>query len=185
MNFKTTSISDLVLIEPKVFGDQRGFFKESYSQRSFSAAGIEVEFVQDNVSRSRRGVLRGLHYQAPHTQGKLVSVLEGEVYDVAVDIRPGSPSFGQWEGFRLSADNHRILYVPPGFAHGFLTLSESALFCYKCSDVYHPECEHTIAWDDPAIAVQWPEVEELCISAKDQQGVALAEADLSALEFSL
>lgn len=173
----------LYLVEPKVFGDARGFFKETFSQRHFESAGLNVSFVQDNASRSSRGVLRGLHIQAPHTQGKLVSVLDGEVFDVAVDIRKNSATFGQWEGFVLSADNHRQLYLSEGFAHGFLTMSETALFVYKCTDFYHPECEITLQWNDPKIGVKWPKIEGLCISDKDAKGLPLSGLDFSKLTF--
>lgn len=183
MNIIACSLKGLFLVEPKVFGDSRGFFKETYSQRHFAQAGLKVSFVQDNASRSCRGVLRGLHLQIPHTQGKLVSVLDGEVFDVAVDLRKNSPTFGQWEGFLLSADNHRQLYIPEGFAHGFLTMSDTALFVYKCSDFYHPECEITIQWNDPDIGIKWPQVEGLCISDKDRKGLALKDIDCSKLSF--
>ena len=178
-----TAIADVLIIEPRVFGDARGFFYESFNQQAFDAAtGTRLPFVQDNHSRSSRGVLRGLHYQlAPRAQGKLVRVVRGSVFDVAVDIRRSSPTFGQWAGVELSEDNHRQLWIPPGFAHGFLVLSESADFLYKTTDYYSPEHERSIAWDDPAIGVAWPDVGLAPqLSAKDQQGKALAQAEVFA-----
>lgn len=175
------SIPDVVLIEPKVFGDSRGFFYESFNQQAFNeATGTNHSFVQDNHSRSSQGVLRGLHYQLPpRAQGKLVRVVRGAVFDVAVDIRKGSPTFGQWVGALLTEDNHRQLWVPPGLAHGFLVLSESADFLYKTTDYYSPEHERCIRWDDPQLAIAWPSVEAaIQLSAKDQAGRWLAEADL-------
>ncbi|KZT15632.1 dTDP-4-dehydrorhamnose 3,5-epimerase [Acidovorax sp. GW101-3H11] len=175
------SIPDVVLIEPKVFGDSRGFFYESFNQQAFNeATGTNHAFVQDNHSRSSQGVLRGLHYQLPpRAQGKLVRVVRGAVFDVAVDIRKGSPTFGQWVGALLTEDNHRQLWVPPGLAHGFLVLSESADFLYKTTDYYSPEHERCIRWDDPQLAIAWPSVEAaIQLSAKDQVGRWLAEADL-------
>ncbi len=183
MKVTPTSISDVLIIEPRVFGDARGFFYESFNQQAFDqATGTSPQFVQDNHSRSARGVLRGLHYQlAPKSQGKLVRVVRGAVFDVAVDIRQSSPTFGRWVGVELSEDNHRQLWIPPGFAHGFLVLSESADFLYKTTDYYSPEHERCIAWDDPAIGVEWPEVGLAPqLSAKDQQGKALAQAELLA-----
>ena len=153
------AIPEVVLIEPKVFGDARGFFFESYNQRAFNeATGTDFQFVQDNHSRSAKGVLRGLHYQLRQPQGKLVRVVQGAVFDVAVDIRKSSPTFGQWVGVELSADNHRQLWVPPGFAHGFLVLSESAEFLYKTTDYYAPQHERCIAWNDPQLAIAWPDI---------------------------
>ena len=175
------SIPDVVLLEPKVFGDSRGFFYESFNQQSFrEATGVQCDFVQDNHSRSSQGVLRGLHYQLPpRAQGKLVRVVRGAVFDVAVDIRKGSPTFGQWVGALLTEDNHRQLWVPPGLAHGFLVLSESADFLYKTTDYYSPEHERCIRWDDPELAIAWPAVEAaIQLSAKDQAGRWFAEADL-------
>ena len=175
------SIPDVVLIEPKVFGDSRGFFYESFNQQAFQAAtGVQCDFVQDNHSRSSQGVLRGLHYQlSPLAQGKLVRVVRGAVFDVAVDIRKGSPTFGQWVGALLTEDNHHQLWVPPGLAHGFLVLSESADFLYKTTDYYSPDHERCIRWDDPQLAIAWPSVEAaIQLSAKDQAGRWLAEADL-------
>ncbi len=173
------SIPDVVLIAPKVFGDARGFFFESFNQRAFNeATGTDYQFVQDNHSRSARGVLRGLHYQVQQPQGKLVRVARGRVWDVAVDIRKGSPSFGQWVGSELSEDNQHQLWVPPGFAHGFVVLSESADFLYKTTDYYAPQHERCIAWNDPQLAIAWQLDGEPVLSAKDQLGKALAEAEL-------
>jgi len=151
-----TSLPEIVVVEPKVFADGRGFFMESYNRNRYAAAGIHEPFVQDNISFSQRGVLRGLHFQNPQQQGKLVSVLRGEVFDVAVDIRVGSRHFGRWVGEVLSEENKRQLYVPPGFAHGFLVTSNVALFAYKCTDYYNPQAEATIAWNDPDIGIAWP-----------------------------
>lgn len=163
------AIPDVLLIEPRVFGDDRGFFYESFNQRAFAeATGVELAFVQDNHSKSARNVLRGLHYQlAPKEQGKLVRVIAGEVFDVAVDIRGDSPTFGRWVGERLSAENCRQLWIPPGFAHGFLVLSASAEFLYKTTDYYAPECERSIAWNDPTLAIEWPLAGAPLVSAKD------------------
>lgn len=173
------SIPDVVLFEPKVFGDDRGFFFESFNQRVFEAAvGRTVPFVQDNHSRSSRNVLRGLHYQIQQAQGKLVRVVQGEVFDVAVDIRRSSPTFGQWVGVHLSADNKRQLWVPEGFAHGFLVLSESAEFLYKTTNYYSPEHERCIVWNDPDIGIRWPGEGQPLLSGKDQAGRSLKTADL-------
>lgn len=175
------SIPDVVLIEPKVFGDSRGFFYESFNQQAFQAAtGVQCDFVQDNHSRSSQGVLRGLHYQLPpRAQGKLVRVVRGAVFDVAVDIRKGSPTFGQWVGALLTEDNHRQLWVPPGLAHGFLVLSESADFLYKTTDYWAPEHERCIAWDDPDLAVDWPLGGATpVVSAKDALGVPFRDAEV-------
>lgn len=163
------AIPDVLLIEPRVFGDDRGFFYESFNQRAFAeATGVKLAFVQDNHSKSARNVLRGLHYQlAPKEQGKLVRVIAGEVFDVAVDIRGDSPTFGRWVGERLSAENCRQLWIPPGFAHGFLVLSASAEFLYKTTDYYAPECERSIAWNDPTLAIEWPLAGAPLVSAKD------------------
>jgi dTDP-4-dehydrorhamnose 3,5-epimerase len=168
-------IPDIVLIEPKVFGDERGYFFESFNQAAFNQAiGYEVQFVQDNHSKSQKGVLRGLHYQLPpKAQGKLVRVVQGEVFDVAVDIRKDSPTFGQWVGVILSAENKRQLWIPAGFAHGFITLSESAEFLYKTTDYYAPEYERCIAWNDPEIGINWQLDQTPVLSDKDQQGVSL------------
>jgi dTDP-4-dehydrorhamnose 3,5-epimerase len=171
------AIPDVVLIEPKVFGDDRGFFFESFNQEKFEAAiGRQVAFVQDNHSRSVKNVLRGLHYQVQQPQGKLVRVVQGEVFDVAVDIRKSSPTFGRWVGEILSAENKRQMWVPEGFAHGFIVLSDTAEFLYKTTDYYAPEHERSIAWNDPAIAIQWP-IGGPVLSAKDQQGKSLADAE--------
>ena len=178
-----TAIDGVLILEPRVFGDARGFFMESYNRSAFAqATGLDIDFVQDNHSRSRRGVLRGLHYQVRQPQGKLVRVSQGAVFDVAVDIRQGSPSFGRWVGVELSADNQRQLWVPAGMAHGFLVLSESADFLYKTTDYYAPEHERSIRWDDPAIGIQWPlaahGIDTPILSAKDREGLPLAQAEL-------
>ena len=178
-----TAIDGVLILEPRVFGDARGFFMESYNRSAFAqATGLDIDFVQDNHSRSRRGVLRGLHYQVRQPQGKLVRVSQGAVFDVAVDIRQGSPSFGRWVGVELSADNQRQLWVPAGMAHGFLVLSESADFLYKTTDNYAPEHERCIAWDDPAIGIDWPlaahGIAAPLLSDKDRAGVPLAAAEL-------
>ena len=171
------AIPDVVLIEPKVFGDARGFFFESFNQKAFNeATGTNHAFVQDNHSRSSQGVLRGLHYQIQPPQGKLVRVARGRVWDVAVDIRKSSPTFGQWVGAELSEDNQHQLWVPPGFAHGFVVLSESADFLYKTTDYYAPEHERCIAWNDPQLAIAWPIAGAPSLSAKDMQGFAFAQA---------
>jgi dTDP-4-dehydrorhamnose 3,5-epimerase len=176
MNVVPQAIPDVLLFEPKVFGDARGFFVETFHAERYTAVGVTGPFVQDNMSRSRRGTLRGLHLQEPHGQGKLVSVHEGEVYDVAVDVRVGSPTFGKWVGAVLSADNHRQLWVPPGFAHGFCVTSETALFVYKCTDLYHPEAELGVRFDDPALAIPWPVAEPL-VSDKDLKHPVLSAID--------
>ncbi|MEZ4396739.1 MAG: dTDP-4-dehydrorhamnose 3,5-epimerase [Candidatus Krumholzibacteriia bacterium] len=180
MKFTPMRIPDLVLVEPRVFLEERGFFMETWQARAFAEAGLDLRFVQDNHSRSRQGVLRGLHYQVRQTQGKLVRVVHGEVYDVAVDLRRGSPTLGQWVGVTLSAENKRQLWVPPGFAHGFYVTSEDAEFVYKCTDFYAPEHERSLRWDDPALAIDWPLVDGKAplLSAKDAAGVAFAEAEL-------
>ena len=173
MNILPTSLPGVLIIEPKVFGDERGFFYESFNQRLFDeAVGAHVEFVQDNHSRSAKNVLRGLHYQlAPQAQGKLVRVVAGEVFDVAVDIRRESPSFGRWTGIVLSAENKRQFWIPPGLAHGFLVLSDSAEFLYKTTDYYAPALERCIRWDDPSLAINWPLLAPPILSAKDERGV--------------
>jgi dTDP-4-dehydrorhamnose 3,5-epimerase len=172
------AIPDVVLIEPKVFGDERGFFFESFNQRQFNAAlGYDVEFVQDNHSRSVKNVLRGLHYQIQHPQGKLVRAVQGTVYDVAVDLRRSSATFGQHVGVELSADNKRMLWVPPGFAHGFVVLSETAEFLYKTTDYWYPEFERSLAWNDPTVNVAWPHSGAPSLSGKDQLGKLLADAE--------
>jgi dTDP-4-dehydrorhamnose 3,5-epimerase len=176
---RPTPIPDVFVVEPRVFGDARGFFFESYNRKAFEAAvgGRSVEFVQDNHSSSSRGVLRGLHYQLPHPQGKLVRAVVGEVFDVAVDLRRGSPTFGRWVGEVLSAENKRQLWIPEGFAHGFLVLSEQAEFLYKTTDYWHPEAEQCIRWDDPEIGIQWPlDGVTPTVSAKDAAGKRFAEA---------
>jgi len=166
MNVIQTELPEVVLIEPDVFGDSRGFFCETFSVKRYVQAGITAAFVQDNVSFSQKKVIRGLHYQHPNAQGKLVQVLSGTVYDVAVDIRRGSPFFGKWIGAKLSCRNHRQLYIPPGFAHGFCVLSQTAFFCYKCTEFYDPNCEGGIIWNDPDINIQWP-IERPELSKKD------------------
>ncbi|WP_026685886.1 dTDP-4-dehydrorhamnose 3,5-epimerase [Azovibrio restrictus] len=180
MQVQPLAIPEVLLLTPRVFGDERGFFFESFNARAFrEATGLSLDFVQDNHSRSVRHVLRGLHYQVEQAQGKLVRVVQGEVFDVAVDIRRSSPTFGQWVGARLSAENKQQLWVPPGFAHGFVTLSESAEFLYKTTDYYAPAHERCIAWNDPEIAVDWPlEGNTPQVSAKDAQGLSLASAEL-------
>lgn len=174
MQVSPLAIPEVLLLEPKVFGDARGFFMETFSAQRYREAGIVPDFVQDNVSYSAKGILRGLHVQHPKAQGKLVSVLKGEVFDVAVDVRRGSPSFGKWVGATLSADNKRQLWVPPGFAHGFVVTGDDALFCYKCTDYYSPTTEVSILWNDPAIGVAWPVTEPL-LSEKDKKGLRLAD----------
>jgi dTDP-4-dehydrorhamnose 3,5-epimerase len=179
MKVTPTAISDVLLIEPKVYGDVRGFFYESFNQKAFyQASGLDLQFVQDNHSRSSKDVLRGLHYQIQQPQGKLVRVVRGAVFDVAVDIRRSSPSFGKWVGLELSEDNHRQLWIPPGFAHGFLVLSDSADFLYKTTDYYAPEFERCIAWNDATIGVQWSLQNEPQLSSKDKAGTALSQAEL-------
>lgn len=173
-----TQIPDLLVLEPKVFGDGRGFFFESFNQQDFNqATGLDVHFVQDNHSRSSKGVLRGLHYQLQQPQGKLVRVVRGAVFDVAVDIRKSSPTFGQWAGIELTEDNQKQLWVPPGFAHGFVVLSESADFLYKTTDYWAPEFERSIVWNDSDIGIQWPIQDEPSLSAKDKQATAFAKAE--------
>lgn len=180
MNFIPCDIPDVLIIEPKVFGDARGFFMETYQARRMAEAGISGNFVQDNQSRSARGVLRGLHYQVRQTQAKLVRVVSGSIYDVCVDLRRSSPTFKQWTGVELSAENKRQLWVPKGFAHGFYVLTESADLVYKTDDYYAPEWECTLKWDDPAVGVRWPVPagEIPVVSAKDAQGKPLAECPL-------
>jgi dTDP-4-dehydrorhamnose 3,5-epimerase len=179
MKAARSAIPDVVLIEPKVFGDTRGFFFESFNARAFvEATGFDGDFVQDNHSRSARGVLRGLHYQLLQPQGKLVRVVRGAVFDVAVDVRRSSPTFGRWVGFELSEENQRQLWVPPGFAHGFVVLSETADFLYKTTEYYAPVHERSILWNDPAIGIEWPYKHTPQLSAKDQAAVTLDKADL-------
>ncbi len=179
MQVIATAIPDVLLLEPKVFGDARGFFFESYNRRAFQeATGLDPDFVQDNHSRSAQGVLRGLHYQIQQPQGKLVRVVAGEVFDVAVDLRTKSPTFGRWVGEMLSAENKCMLWIPPGFAHGFVVLSEYAEFLYKTTDYYAPQHERCIAWNDPTLAIQWPAaIGQPQLSTKDAQGVAFAAAE--------
>ncbi len=175
----TTPLPGVLILEPKVFGDERGFFFESFNAQDFAqATGMDVSFVQDNHSRSARGVIRGLHYQLQQTQGKLVRVTEGEVFDVAVDIRRSSPHFGQWFGLCLSAENKRQLWVPPGFAHGFAVMSESAECLYKTTDYYAPAHERCIAWNDPSLAISWPLQTPPVLAAKDAQAPSLAQAEV-------
>jgi dTDP-4-dehydrorhamnose 3,5-epimerase len=180
MQVTPTTIADVLLIKPQLFGDSRGFFYESFNQRAFNlATGLDLSFVQDNHSKSAQGVLRGLHYQVQQPQGKLVRVTQGEVFDVAVDIRPGSPTFGQWVGEILSGDNQRQLWVPPGLAHGFMVLSDTAEFLYKTTDYYAPEHERCIAWNDPKLAIAWPALAGGAtpqLSAKDAAGAAFLDA---------
>ena len=178
MTIEPTPLAGVVVIRPKVFGDDRGFFFESWNRQQFQDAGLPSDFVQDNHSRSRQGILRGLHYQTEQPQGKLVRVAAGEVFDVAVDLRNDSPTCGQWFGCMLSAENKAQLWVPPGFAHGFYVLSPYADFLYKCSDYYHPESEVTLAWNDPTVAIDWPLVngQPPELSAKDDAGLGWAQA---------
>ena len=180
MKFIGTSLQDVYLLEPRVFGDQRGFFLETWNRETFAAAGFDLNFVQDNHSRSARGILRGLHFQLEHTQGKLVRVTAGSVFDVAVDLRRSSPTLGQWYGVSLSAENQRLLWVPPGFAHGFYVTSDYADFLYKCTDVYHPASEKTLAWDDATVGIEWPVPagESPQLSAKDADGMSWDEIPL-------
>ncbi|GAB2587036.1 dTDP-4-dehydrorhamnose 3,5-epimerase [Dyella jejuensis] len=174
MKIIQTSLPGAVVIEPQVFGDSRGFFYESYNRDKYAAAGLDLRFVQSNVSRSARGVLRGLHYQWPHPQGKLVSVLDGEVYDVAVDIRRGSPTFGQWAGVMLTAENHRHFWIPEGFAHGFCVLSGHATFAYQCTAMYDAKADAGVRWNDAAIGIDWP-ISEPALSDKDAKAPVLAD----------
>lgn len=176
MQIIETPLVGALILEPKVFGDERGFFLESWNRERFAQAGLDIDFVQDNHSRSSRGVLRGLHFQNPGPQGKLVRVVSGAVYDVAVDLRRSSPTFGQWTGVELSAANHRMFWVPEGFAHGFLTLEDGTDFLYKCRGAYAPEAEHSLAWDDPDVGIDWPlgGIDPI-VSAKDANGAALAD----------
>jgi dTDP-4-dehydrorhamnose 3,5-epimerase len=172
------AIPDVLILEPKVFGDARGFFFESYNRRAFrDATGIDTEFVQDNHSRSAKNVLRGLHYQIRQPQGKLVRVTAGEIYDVAVDLRRSSPTFGRWEAIRLDAESKRMLWIPAGFAHGFLVTSQSAEMLYKTTDYYAPEHERTLLWSDPALAIPWPLAGEPILTEKDRRGALLARAE--------
>lgn len=180
MKLEATPLQDAFLITPRVFGDDRGFFLESWNRRAYAELGLDVEFVQDNHSRSQQGILRGLHFQTQHAQGKLVRVTSGAVYDVIVDLRRSSPTFGRWYGVELRADLHNMLWMPPGFAHGFYVLSDSADFLYKTSDYYHPESEITLRWDDPTVAVEWPLASgnPPTLSAKDRDGLPWEEIPL-------
>ncbi len=176
-----TTIPDVLVLEPKVFGDARGFFLESFNARDFAqATGLKIEFVQDNHSKSARGVLRGLHYQIAHAQGKLVRVVQGEVFDVVVDMRQSSPTFGKWVGERLSAENKKQMWIPPGFAHGFLVTSESADFIYKSTDYWYPEHERSLRWNDPAIGIDWPLDGQPLLAAKDEAALLLRDAEVFA-----
>jgi dTDP-4-dehydrorhamnose 3,5-epimerase len=180
MRLIETPLQDALIVEPKVFGDQRGFFMESWNRQAFAQLGLDLDFVQDNHSRSARGVLRGLHYQLKQPQGKLVRVVAGTVFDVAVDLRKSSPTFGQWTGVELSAENRRMFWVPPGFAHGFLVLSESADFLYKTTDYYAPEHERSILWNDPDLAIDWPlaGIGAPTLAAKDAAGTRFTDAEV-------
>jgi dTDP-4-dehydrorhamnose 3,5-epimerase len=180
MNVVPTALPGVLIIEPKVFGDARGFFLESWNRKIFAGIGIDADFVQDNHSRSAQGTLRGLHYQMRQTQGKLVRVTHGEVFDVAVDVRRSSPHFGKWVGVSLSEENRRMLWVPPGFAHGFYVTTPTAEFMYKCTDYYDPTSERALAWNDPQIGITWPLVEdrEPLLSEKDRKGLRLVEAEV-------
>jgi len=180
MQVIATQHPEVLLLRPKVFGDARGFFFESYNRKAFSELGIDAEFVQDNHSRSAKGVLRGLHYQISQPQGKLVRVVAGEVFDVAVDLRRSSPHFGRVASFRLSAESHEMAWIPPGFAHGFLVLSDHAEFLYKTTDYYAPEFERCLRWNDPALDIAWPLDGTPLLSAKDQAGLPLAECEVFA-----
>lgn len=180
MIIEPTPLQGLLLIKPDVFGDARGFFQETWNLRRYTELGLDRHFVQDNLSFSTRGILRGLHFQNPRPQGKLVYVLQGEVFDVAVDIRADSPTFGQWYGTTLSADNHHQLFIPEGFAHGFCVTSETALFAYKCTDFYSPDAEQCIAFDDPKLGIDWP-IKHPELSKKDQEGLTLDALNRDAL----
>jgi len=177
VNVVPTALPEVLVLEPRVFADDRGVFFESWNQRVFAEAGIAASFVQDNHSRSRRGVVRGLHYQIQHAQGKLVRVIAGEVFDVAVDLRRASPTFGRSVGIVLSAENRKMMWVPPGFAHGFLTLSESADFLYKTTDYWHPQHERTLLWNDPVLGIDWPLSTAAVLAPKDAAGAPLGQAD--------
>ena len=177
MNRIVTDLPDVLILEPRVFGDDRGFFYESWNRRALREAGLDVDFVQDNHSRSTRGVLRGLHYQVRQPQGKLVRVVAGEVFDVAVDLRRSSPTFGRWTGTRLSAENKRMMWIPTGFAHGFLVMSDSADFLYKTTDYYAPEHERCLIWNDPDVGIRWPLDGLPVLAAKDSAGKPLKEAE--------
>ena len=177
--FRETDIAGVYVIDVKTYGDQRGYFMETYKKPDFDAAGLTYDFVQDNQSSSRRGVLRGLHFQKTFPQAKLVRVLRGEVFDVAVDLRAGSPTYGKWTGVLLSSENHRQFMIPRGFAHGFVVVSETVEFAYKCDELYHPEDEGGIAWNDPDVAVEWPAVGEVILSEKDKKNPTLARSGIA------
>ncbi len=177
MQFRPGRLAGLVVIEPRVFSDDRGFFQELFHRGRFAEAGLDIDFVQDNLSRSHHGVVRGLHYQIEQPQGKLVRVLRGEVFDVAVDLRHSSPTFGHWEGFRLSDENQLAVYIPPGFAHGFSVLSESADVLYKCTALYAPQHERTLLWNDPTVNVDWPLAKPAIVSGKDLAGQPFGDAE--------
>ncbi|MBW9156983.1 dTDP-4-dehydrorhamnose 3,5-epimerase [Clostridium tagluense] len=179
-NFIESEINGIYIIEPKVFGDNRGYFMETYNKNDFFEAGLTMEFVQDNESKSKKGVLRGLHFQTKHTQGKLVRVTDGQVFDVAVDLRKGSPTFGKWEGVILTAENKKQFYVPEGFAHGFLVMSDVAVFNYKCTDYYAPEYDSGVLWNDEDIAIEWPleGIEEILLSDKDKIQIKLKDLEI-------
>ncbi|MEM7083791.1 MAG: dTDP-4-dehydrorhamnose 3,5-epimerase [Pseudomonadota bacterium] len=180
MEFTPTRIADVVVVTPRVFGDERGFFLESWERQKFAQGGIDIDFVQDNHSHSVKGTLRGLHYQLNQSQGKLVRVTKGEVFDVAVDLRRRSPTFGQWVGVTLSSNNFKMLWVPPGFAHGFFVVSDTAEFQYKCSDYYAPNDEHCIHWADPTLAIDWPlgDTVQPLVSDKDELGKLFKDAEV-------
>ena len=180
-----TTIDGVYIIEPTVFGDNRGYFMETYSKADFAEIGLDYDFVQDNQSKSKKGVLRGMHFQTKFTQGKLVRATQGEVYDVAVDLRKNSPTYGMWEGVVLSAENKRQFYVPEGFAHGFLVLSDEAVFNYKCTNLYAPEYDGGLLWNDPDVGIEWPldGIEEIILSEKDKKQPRLKELDLVEFEF--
>ncbi|MBI9085431.1 MAG: dTDP-4-dehydrorhamnose 3,5-epimerase [Desulfobacterales bacterium] len=180
MKIIDTKLAGLILLEPKIFTDSRGCFFETYHRPKYGEIGVDKNFVQDNLSRSVRGTLRGMHFQIQHPQGKLVQVLQGDVFDVAVDLRSGSPTFGQWEGFYLNDTNHRQLYIPEGFAHGFVALSESVLFHYKCTEIYRPEDEGGLLWNDPAVGINWP-ISHPIVSAKDLEFESLNALSADAL----
>lgn len=186
MHATPTTIPDVMILEPKVFGDDRGFFFESFNAKAFEqATGLKREFVQDNHSKSAKNVLRGLHYQIKQPQGKLVRVVQGEVFDVAVDLRKGSKTFGHWVGAHLSAENRRQLWVPEGFAHGFIVLSNTAEFLYKTTDYYAPEFERSLLWNDPALGIEWPRDGEPKVAAKDAAGMLLTQAEVFSKDFSV
>ena len=178
MKAENTAIDGVKLIVPDVYGDSRGYFFESWQKYKFEELGIDAEFLQDNQSFSCRGTLRGIHLQVAHPQGKLVQVCHGEVFDIAVDLRPDSPTVGQWVGYHLSQENHHMLWIPPGLGHAFLVLSEHAVFSYKCTDIYYPDDQYTLAWDDPEVGVEWPRIDggrDYLLSDKDRQGMSLQE----------